>query len=71
MKNCITNFSKMGIVLLLIGVFGVVNVIGDIVTIGEMITSILAITQPFDDNAFFSFFFQIFADKKLFLLPEH
>ncbi|GMO49305.1 MAG: hypothetical protein Ta2G_06100 [Termitinemataceae bacterium] len=30
MKNYTTNFSKMGIVLLLIGVFGVVNAIGDI-----------------------------------------
>ncbi|MHC6201985.1 hypothetical protein ACYULU_02175 [Breznakiellaceae bacterium SP9] len=61
MKNN-TNFSKMGIVLLLIGVFGVLNAIGDIVTL------ILAITQSFEGNAFFSFFFRVFADKDLFLI---
>ncbi|GHU03126.1 hypothetical protein FACS1894147_06500 [Spirochaetia bacterium] len=62
MKNCITNFSKMGVVLLLIGVFGVVNVIGDVVT------AILSITQSFESSAFFSFFFQVFANKQLFFI---
>ncbi|GHT65232.1 hypothetical protein FACS1894110_06610 [Spirochaetia bacterium] len=62
MKNCITNFSNMGIVLLLIGVLGILNAIGDTVTL------ILAITQSFEGNAFFSFFFRVFADKGLFLI---
>jgi hypothetical protein len=62
MKNNTTVFSKMGIVLMLIGSFGVLNAIGDIVTL------ILMMTQSFDDNAFFSFFFGVFADKDLFLI---
>lgn len=62
MKNNTTNFSKMGIVLLLIGVLGILNAIGDTVTL------ILAITQSFEGNAFFSFFFHVFADKGLFLI---
>ncbi|GHV07318.1 hypothetical protein FACS189485_17460 [Spirochaetia bacterium] len=62
MENNIIAYSKMGIVLLLIGIFGVVNVIGD------MVTSILAITQSFDGSAFFSFFFQVFANKQLFFI---
>ncbi|GHV13181.1 hypothetical protein FACS189491_07710 [Spirochaetia bacterium] len=62
MENNIIAYSKMGIVLLLIGVFGVVNAVGDIVT------SILAMTQSFDGNAFFSFFFQVFANKQLFFI---
>ncbi|GHU39498.1 hypothetical protein FACS1894190_04440 [Spirochaetia bacterium] len=62
MKNCITNFSKMGIVLLLIGVLGILNATCDTVTL------ILAITKSFEGNAFFSFFFRVFADKDLFLI---
>ncbi|GHU54628.1 hypothetical protein FACS189442_1140 [Spirochaetia bacterium] len=62
MKNNTTNFSKMGIVLLLIGVLGILNAIGD------MVTLILMITQSFEGNAFFSFFFRVFADKDLFLI---
>ncbi|GHV76526.1 hypothetical protein AGMMS49942_13470 [Spirochaetia bacterium] len=62
MKNNTTNFSKMGIVLLLIGVLGILNVIGDTVAL------ILMITQSFEGNAFFSFFFRVFADKGLFLI---
>ncbi|GHU92706.1 hypothetical protein FACS189479_02440 [Spirochaetia bacterium] len=62
MKNNTTNFSKMGIVLLLIGVLGILNAIGDIVTL------ILMITQSFEGNTFFSFFFRVFADKDLFLI---
>ena len=61
MENNTTVFSKMGIVLLLIGVFGVLNAIGDIVTL------ILAITQSFEGN-FFSFFFRVFANKQLFFI---
>ncbi|GHU25776.1 hypothetical protein FACS1894172_06840 [Spirochaetia bacterium] len=62
MKNNTTNFSKMGIVLLLIGVLGILNTIGDIVTL------ILMITQSFEGNTFFSFFFRVFADKQLFFI---
>ncbi|GHV88537.1 hypothetical protein AGMMS50267_08970 [Spirochaetia bacterium] len=62
MKNTTANFSKPGIVLLLIGIFGILNAIGDTVTL------ILAITQSFEGKAFFSFFFQVFADKGLFLI---
>ncbi|GHU71662.1 hypothetical protein FACS189450_08080 [Spirochaetia bacterium] len=62
MKNNTTNFAKMGIVLLLIGILGILNAIGDIVTL------ILMITQSFEGNAFFSFFFRVFADKDLFLI---
>ncbi|GHT81027.1 hypothetical protein FACS1894130_12700 [Spirochaetia bacterium] len=62
MKNNTTNFSKMGIVLLLIGVLGILNAIGDTVTL------ILAITKSFEGKAFFSFFFRVFADKDLFLI---
>jgi hypothetical protein len=61
MTNNTTVSSKMGIVLLLIGVLGVLNAIGDIVTL------ILAITQSFEGN-FFSFFFRVFANKDLFLI---
>lgn len=62
MKNNTTNFSKMGIVLLLIGVLGILNVIGDIITL------ILMTTQSFAGNAFFSFFFRVFTNKGLFLI---
>jgi hypothetical protein len=62
MKNNTTVSSKMGMVLLLIGIFGVLNAIGDIVTL------ILAITQSFENNAFFSFFFRVFANKQLFFI---
>ncbi|GHT88228.1 hypothetical protein FACS1894137_16420 [Spirochaetia bacterium] len=62
MKNNTTNFSKMGMVLLLIGVLGILNAIGDTVTL------ILAITQSFEGNAFFSFFFRVFANKQLFFI---
>jgi hypothetical protein len=51
----------MGIVLLLIGVLGILNAIGDIVTL------ILAITQSFEGNLF-SFFFRVFANKQLFFI---
>ncbi|GHV71932.1 hypothetical protein AGMMS49928_26270 [Spirochaetia bacterium] len=61
MKNNTTKFSKMGTVLLLIGILGILNAIGDTVTL------ILAITQSFEGN-FFSFFFRVFADKQLFFI---
>ncbi|GMO21838.1 MAG: hypothetical protein Ta2B_00730 [Termitinemataceae bacterium] len=62
MKNCITNFSQMGMVLLLIGVLGILNAVCDTVTL------ILIITQSFEGSTFFSFFFRVFADSDLFLI---
>jgi hypothetical protein len=52
----------MGIVLLLIGVFGVLNAVGDIITL------ILMITQSFGSNGLFGFFFNVFANKVLFFI---
>ncbi|MDR1955336.1 MAG: hypothetical protein LBQ30_00600 [Treponema sp.] len=62
MKNDTLTYSQMGIVLLLIGIFGVLNAIGDIITL------ILMMTQSFGGNGFFGFFFNVFANKNLFLI---
>ncbi|GHV54645.1 hypothetical protein AGMMS49579_15640 [Spirochaetia bacterium] len=62
MKNNTTNFSKMGIVLLLIGVLGILNAIGDIITL------ILATSQSNAGNGLFSFFLHGFANKWLFFI---
>ncbi|MHB9296578.1 hypothetical protein PilKf_02351 [Pillotina sp. SPG140] len=52
----------MGIVLLLIGIFSVLNAIGDIITL------ILMMTQSFGGNGLFGFFFNVFANKDLFFI---
>ena len=62
MKNNTTNFSKMGIVLLLIGAFGIINAIGDIITL------MLATAQSNVGNGLFGFMFRVFANKSLFFV---
>ncbi|GMO34664.1 MAG: hypothetical protein Ta2F_10790 [Termitinemataceae bacterium] len=55
MKKCL-------IVLLLIGTFGVINAIGDIITL------ILATAQSNSGNGLFGFLFNVFANKGLFFI---
>jgi hypothetical protein len=62
MEHTITSYRKMGIVLLLIGAFGVLNAIGDIITL------MLATAQSNAGNGLLGFFFNVFANKALFFI---
>lgn len=62
MENNIVSYRKSGVILLLIGVFGLINAIGDIITL------ILAITESYESTGLFSFFFCVFANKQLFFI---